>query len=165
MSDATYQIVGECAYVSTDTPSGRTRVLLYKGALVPGNAPELKHLLDTGLVVKVGGDETGGVNADGLTTIEADDLDDDVPRRDSDGVLTSTYSSGEQPTGDQSDADSADSKRAAAQAKLPKDGSMPHPNAGQPVWVEWHVKQGGDYDDLAKQDKADLVKLAQQRQQ
>ncbi|MFG1846765.1 hypothetical protein [Micromonospora carbonacea] len=165
MSDTTYQIVGECAYVSTDTPSGRTRVLMYKGALVPGNAPELKHLLDSGLVVKVGGGETGGVNADGLTATEADDLDGDAPRRDSDGVLTSTYSSGEQPTGDQSGADSTDTKRAAAQAKLPKDGSAPHPNAGQPVWVEWHVAQGGNYDDLAKQDKADLVKLAQQRQQ
>ncbi|MEV5819291.1 hypothetical protein AB0L22_08960 [Micromonospora haikouensis] len=165
MSDATYQIVGECAYVSTDTPSGRTRVLMYKGALVPGNAPELKHLLNAGLVVKVSGDETGGVNADGLTVTEADDLDGDAPRRDSDSVLTSPHSTGEQPGGDQTGGDSTDAKRASAQARLPKDGSAPHPNAGQPVWVEWHVKQGGSYDDLAKQDKAELVKLAQQRQQ
>jgi hypothetical protein len=171
MSSDIYQIVGECAYVSNDTPSGRTRILMYKGALVPPNAPELQHLLSTGLVVKVGGEETGGVNADGITTVEAEQLDDDVTRRDSDGVLTSPASSGEPNTGlttsttGSTAGDSTDAKRAAARAKLPDDGSAPDGRASKDVWVEYHVIQGGNYDDLVKQDKAELVKLAQQRQQ
>ncbi|MFI1194074.1 hypothetical protein ACH4T9_12565 [Micromonospora sp. NPDC020750] len=59
----------------------------------------------------------------------------------------------------------AETRRAAARTKLPADGSMPKSTHGHDVWVEYHVAQGGDYDDLVKQDKADLVKLAQQRQQ
>lgn len=169
-NDSTYQIVGECAYVSNDTPSGRTRILMYKGALVPGNAPELQHLLSTGLVVKVGGEETGGVNADGLTTAEAEQVDGDAPRRDADGVLTPSAASADPvpalspsrtTTGD---SDSTDARRAAARAKLPADGSAPDGRASKDVWVEYHVAQGGSYDDLVKQDKAELVKLAQQRQ-
>lgn len=64
MSDM-LQITAECAYVTTDTASGRTRVLMYKGAIIPADTPEAKHLLDSGMAVPVGGEVSGGLNADG----------------------------------------------------------------------------------------------------
>lgn len=142
---ATFQVVGECAHATIDTAHGRTKVLLYKGAMVPGDAPELGHLLSTGLVAQVGEGETGGVNADGLTLIEVEEQ-------------------ANTPTPEDEAAAKLAAEREAARAKLPPDGSMPHANAGQPVWVEYHVVQGGDYDDLSKQDKPTLVELAKSRQ-
>lgn len=58
-----------------------------------------------------------------------------------------------------------ETRRAAAREKLPADGSMPKPQNGHDVWVEYHVAQGGNYDDLVKQDKQDLIDLAKSRQQ
>ncbi|WP_433553697.1 hypothetical protein ACQP08_11015 [Micromonospora zamorensis] len=63
----TYRLVGECAYISTDTALGRAKVLMHKGALIPDNAPELAHLLDIGMAARVGGEETGEVNAAGAS--------------------------------------------------------------------------------------------------
>lgn len=57
-----------------------------------------------------------------------------------------------------------ETRRAAARAKLPVDGSAPKASNGQDVWVEYHVAQGGNYDDLAKQDRDELIKLAKSRQ-
>jgi hypothetical protein len=54
-------------------------------------------------------------------------------------------------------------KRAAAKAKLPEDGSAPDGRAGQPVWVEYLVTRGSRYEDVAKADKDELVKLAKQQ--
>lgn len=142
---ATYQVVGECAHATIDTPHGRAKVLLYKGALVPAEAPELKHLLSTGLVEQVGDDETGGVNADGITVVEAE-----------------RKAESENPEADAAAKLAAD--REAARAKLPADGSMPDGRASQAVWVEYHVAQGGDYEELSRQDKPTLVELAKSRQ-
>jgi hypothetical protein len=63
---AQYQVVAECAHVTLDGPSGRFVTLLLKGALVPADAPELERLVRDGFVAKVGGDETGGVDASGV---------------------------------------------------------------------------------------------------
>ncbi|MFD6565382.1 hypothetical protein [Micromonospora profundi] len=57
-----------------------------------------------------------------------------------------------------------ETRRAAARAKLPADGSMPKASNGQDVWVEYLVRDGGSYDDLVKQDKDELIKLAKSRQ-
>ena len=57
-----------------------------------------------------------------------------------------------------------ETRRAEARAKLPADGSAPHHNAGQAVWVEYLAAQGGRYEDLSSQDKADLQALAKARQ-
>lgn len=57
-----------------------------------------------------------------------------------------------------------ETRRAEARTKLPADGSAPHHNAGQAVWVEYLVAQGGRYEDLASQDKADLQAIAKARQ-
>lgn len=142
MSD-TYQVIGECAHATVDTPHGRAKILLYKGALVPAEAPELEHLLSTGLVAKVSDEETGGVNADGVTVTEAEQK-------------------AQGPEADAAAKLAAD--REAAQAKLPPDGSMPDGRASQAVWVEYHVAQGGNYEELSKQDKPTLVELAKSRQ-
>jgi hypothetical protein len=163
MSDSVYQVVGECAYVTTDTAVGRAKVLLYKGALVSAAAPELKHLLSTGLVAKVGGDETGGVNAEGQPAEPVTAQKADSPPVKSDEVKSDS----EPNTADanaKAAADEVAAKREAARAKLPEGGAMPHHAAGQSVWVEWHVNQGGLYDDLKDQDKPALVELAKSRQ-
>lgn len=163
-----YQVVGECAHATVNNPlHGRIRQLLLKGAIVPADAPELKHLLSIGLVAKVDDDETGGLNADG---VPAGALTTQVPS----GVTTTPVeveSPDPEATEPPSEADVAQAKadadlaqaRAAARAKLPEDGSAPHANAGQPVWVEYLAARGYDYDELAKQDKPDLVALAKQQ--
>lgn len=51
-----YQVIAECAHVTVDTPHGRVKTLVLKDAVVPGDAPEIKHLLDSGMIAKVGGD-------------------------------------------------------------------------------------------------------------
>jgi hypothetical protein len=60
------------------------------------------------------------------------------------------------------DADLAE-KRAAAKAKLPADGSAPDGRLGQPVWVEYLVSKGSNYDDVQSVDKDQLVALAKQQ--
>jgi hypothetical protein len=157
---AQYQVVAECAHVTMATASGRMLVLLLKGAIVPADAPELARLLDLGYVAKVGGDETGGVDAAG---IPAGAYDADVPVA---VTTTPVEKSEEQRKADaesaekaKADAEVAD-RRAAAKAKLPADGSAPHGNAAKEVWVEYLAANGYDYAELIKQDKADLVGLA-----
>lgn len=167
MSDTVYQVVGECAYVTTETALGRAKVLLYKGAIVPANAPELEHLLGAKLVAKVGGEETGGVNAEGQPAKPVTAKKASTPATSGENTSGDDKPNGESEAGEgdaPAAADELAAKREAARAKLPEGGALPHANAGQPVWVEWHVAQGGNYDDLAKVDKADLVELARSRQ-
>lgn len=160
---AAYQVVAECCHVTVESPFGKSVQLLLKGALVPADAPQLQRLVEDGFVAKVGKDETGGVDAAG---IPAAAYDADVP-----AGLTSTpvVKSDEQVRADREAADKAKAddevsrKRAEAQAKLPPVGELPDGRASQAVWVEYHVRDGGNYDDLAKQDKTELVSLAQQR--
>lgn len=157
-----YQVVAECAHATVNTPQGPMIVLLMKGAMVPADAPQLQHLLDNGFVAKAGPAETGGVDAAG---IPAAAYTAEVPA----GLTTTPVPKSEEQK--QADADATEKakadadvveKRAAARAKLPEDGSAPDGRAGQPVWVEYLAARGYDYAELAKQDKAELQKLAQQ---
>lgn len=154
-----YQIVAECAHVTVDTPQGPTVMLLYKGAVISDSAPQLRHLLDNGFVVKVGGDETGGLDSAG---IPAGAYDAEVPS----GLTTTPVEKTEEQKRVEAEADAkakADAevaeRRAAAQAKLPADGSAPHANAGEPVWVEYAVKQGVDRNEAQAAGKEELRKL------
>jgi hypothetical protein len=165
-----YQVVSECAHVTLDTPYGRSVVLLMKGAMVPADAPELERLVEDGFVAKVGSDETGGVDASGRP---AGAYDADVPE----GLTTTPVEkSAEQRKADAEAADNAKAadakakadaelaeRRAAAKAKLPTDGSAPDGRAAQAVWVEYLAGRGGNYDDLAKAEKDELIKLAKQQ--
>jgi hypothetical protein len=157
---ARYQVVAECAHVTMSGPTGVAQHLLLKGALVPADAPELKRLLAEGFVAKVGDDETGGVNADG---IPAGAYTSEVPP----GVTsTPVVKTAEDLAADKAaaektkaDAEVAE-KRAAARAKLPENGSAPDGRASKDVLVEYLAGKGYDYDELCKSDKADLAEMA-----
>ncbi|WP_433731019.1 hypothetical protein ACQP2Y_21610 [Actinoplanes sp. CA-051413] len=160
-----YQVVAECAHVTVDGPTGRAVQLLMKGAHVPADAPELKRLLADKFVAEVSDDDTGGLDSYGRP---AGAYAADVPEN----LTTTPVEKSEEQRQADADADAADKakadaeladKRAAAQAKLPEDGSEPDGRASQAVWVEYLVKRGGNYDDLAKAEKADLQKLAKQQ--
>lgn len=161
---AVYQVVAECAHVTVSGPTGRIVNLLLKGALVPADAPELARLLELGYVARVGGQETGGVDAAG---VPAGAYTTDVP-----ASITSTpvektaaqqQADAEATAKAKADAD-LEEKRAAAKAKLPADGSAPDGRLAQPVWVEYLVSRGSNYDDVQGVDKAELIELAKQQQ-
>lgn len=57
MTSSMYQVVSECAHVTVDTPQGPMKTLVLKGAVVPGDAKEIPHLRDSGMVVPFGADE------------------------------------------------------------------------------------------------------------
>ena len=159
-----YQVIAECAHATISTPYGRVVQLMYKGALIPADAPELPRLLGMGFVAKLGNDEntTGGVDATGTPsgayTIRVPASVTSTPVT----VVTDATGKGTGNVAGAADTES-DGARAAAKAKLPTDGSAPHPNAGQPVWVEYHVARGSRYEDVVNADKAELVDLAKQQ--
>jgi hypothetical protein len=62
---------------------------------------------------------------------------------------------------DKADAELAE-KRATAKAKLPEDGSAPDGRASKDVLVEYLAGKGYSYDELVKQDPAELKALAKQ---
>jgi hypothetical protein len=164
MSEQRYQVIAECAYVKIADASGVSWRLLEKGALIFGDTPNLEHLLKNGYVAKVGGEATGGVDADGVPS-GARQVE--VPA----GLTTTpveVVESDEQKQAKakaKADADTAE-KRAAAQAKLAElGGKAPDGRASQAVWAEYLVSTGSKYEDVANVDKADLVKLHEQRTQ
>lgn len=133
-----YQVVGECAYVTVDTAVGRAKTLLYKGAPVSADAPELQHLLAAELVAQVGGDVGPGVNAAG-----------ELGPAEPPPVVT--------PSGDVVDPE-VEVRRAEAKAKLPADGSAPDGRASAEVWIEYAVAQGLDRGEATKAGKDELRK-------
>ncbi len=163
-----YQVVGECAHVNIISLGGVQSVqLLYKGAFLPeGVEPKrLKHLVDSGLVAKVDG-EPIAPNA----AIEQD------PNSGSTLAGTSSPGQGDGSEGDglnsglseeqrqaqrkaSDEAAALEQKRAAARAKLPADGSAPHHNASQEVWVEYAVAKGLGRDEAEKASKEDLKQV------
>jgi hypothetical protein len=125
-----YQVVGAIAHVKTMTQSGPKVITLYKGAMVPADAPadRIRHLLSVKLIAPVGG--------------------------------AASTSAPTPPASANDGGDGLSEERKTAQAKLPADGSMPHHNAGQPVWVEYLVTKGYDYNALKDQEKPALIDLA-----
>lgn len=161
----TYQVVGHCAHVTTvDIAGGKQTQLLYKGSMVPDSATpkEIEHLLSIRAITPVGGEpfnthEVGAVAGGDVRT----------------GLDGNPVQSVEPGVGKPVDSDEAqreakaaaelEQKREAARAKLPADGSEPDGRAGKDVWVEHLAANGYDYDELVKQDKAELQKLARQQ--
>jgi hypothetical protein len=139
MIHAQYQVTGHCAHVKTRDDAGQwTTVLLPRLAMVPDDTPAetIKHLLSVNLIGQIGGGNPAA--------------DTQVDGQDPDGTSTTSPEV----------AAAEDPERATARAKLPADGSMPHHNSGQPVWVEWLALRGYDYEALKGQEKPDLVELA-----
>lgn len=67
-----YQVVSECAHVTVDTPHGRTKMLVLKDAVIPGDAPEIKHLLDSNMVVRFGAEPDDATPPVGTTDSSTD---------------------------------------------------------------------------------------------
>ncbi len=147
-----YQVTAECVYATMDSRYGLTRQLLYKGALIPGDAKEIEHLVEHGLVAKVGGGDETGINAVG--TLGAAETDQGAA-----GSVVTSSPAVATPSAEPSTGEKAEAVREAARAKLPADGSAPHPNAGEAVWIEYAVKQGTDRTEAEKAGKAALVEL------
>lgn len=154
MHYAQYQVVGHAAHATVDGPHGRIRTLLMRGALVPGDAPEVPHLLSVGLIAPVG--QAVGETAPAPTSTAV------AGGTPGEGSETPA-GSGQQaaPDGQSPGPDpEVEEKRAAARAKLPTDGTAPDGRAGQAVWVEYLVTKGYDYDALKNEEKDALRDLA-----
>jgi len=136
-----YKVVGECAHVTVMTNLGATTQLVYKGALVPeSTAPEtIQHLLSVGLIRQVAGPAPA---------------DDAAPTEGSAPAVVAPSPS---------DAETLSEERLAAREKLPADGP-PHANAGEPVWIEYAVVKGYDYEAAKSAGKAELRRLLEQQQ-
>lgn len=158
-----YQIVGDCAHVTTMTAGGRARVLLYKPAMVPGDVPaaEIKHLLSVGLIEEVG-KVAEQPRSDEPEPATAKVVDPDQPAHVVSEVVTGGGDpvDGEDADGDSgsdgADGDTNDGDDAVG-AEPPADGSAPPQNASKAAWVEYAVSQGMDRDEANKASKKDLI--------
>lgn len=147
-----YQVVGEAAHVTIDDPMyGRVRKFLPKHSLVPGNAPEVPHLLSVGLIAPVGVVEPPQP-AEPVAEPSADSQNPPVGESQS-------------PTGAAGVDAEAEKARAEARSKLPDDGSLPDGRAGHAVWVEAAVARGYAYEAAVKEDKKGLMDLLKQSTQ
>ncbi len=159
----TYQVVGQCAHVTTAAVDGSKRSeLLYKGSIIPesATAKEIEHLLSLKLIAPIGGEpfgthEVGAVSGGDVRT----GLDGKPVVSDEPGIGQPVDDAGSKAKADGELAE----KRAAAKAKLPADGSAPHGNAAQAVWVEYVVGRGQDYDTVKDVDRDELKALAEQQ--
>jgi len=146
---------------ANDGPGGQ----LYRGGLIDArlvDADDRKRLIAEGfleLVVrdgedfKLAEDTNTGQAGDPVTIGDASVADPDEPDPGKVNTAADTVADPE-----------LEARRAEARSKLPADGSAPDGRASQAVWVEYLVREGGNYDDLASQDKAELTKLAKARQ-
>jgi hypothetical protein len=168
----TYVVTGHCAQFDTFTDQGYQRVMFYRGQTVPrdAKADQIKHNLDVNLIEKVGGSQDVGTDSAGAVVADGERVGADGEpgeRFDAANATTAEQSESRLPQHPQTAAqagESVEARRAAARAKLPAGGGLPKANHGQDVWVEYHVAQGGSYDDLVKQDKQALIDLAKSRQ-
>lgn len=157
----TYQVVGQCAHVTTRGIDGSKRSeLLYKGSIVPDSATdaEIKHLLSLNLIAAVGGELFG--------THEVGAVAGGDVRTGLDGGLVQSVEPGVgQPLTSEEEKAAAElaERRAAARAKLPAGGSEPDGRASQAVWVEYLVANGSRYTDIKDAEKAELQRLAKQQ--
>lgn len=135
-----YKVTGHCATFTADTAQGRMNITVYRGHLVPPGATDkqIRHNLSMGLIEPFGAD----VARQDPTTRAPKPPQDPSPGP----------AAGPSP-------DDLSEERKAAQAKLPTDGSAPHANAGEAVWVEYAVTKGYDYSAASAAGKAELVKL------
>jgi hypothetical protein len=146
-----YQITADCAYVTVQTLTGTAVALGYRGAFVSPDDPKLQHLLDSGMVAKVDDGASIGVNAEGTTGPA------ETPAAGPTSVVSAVPYTDEQLKAN-ADKAAADAKREAAKAKLPADGSAPHQNASEDVWVAYAVSKGLDEAESKKAGKAEIIK-------
>jgi hypothetical protein len=142
-----YRVVGHYATVKTATMNGPTVVGLLKGALLPPDVEQatIDHLLDVGLILPLpGAVEQIGPGWDAP----------DPGSNSKEPVTPDTTGSGAN-TSD----DDLEKRRAEARAKLPTDGSAPKRTHGQPVWVEYAVREGYDRAQVEAATRDELIEL------
>lgn len=152
-----YRVVGECAHVTTDLQGrGMTRVLMYKGSVLPADVPEkeLEHLLSIRAIALLDGGpaapapaaEEPGAGGEGGSAPSDDPSGDSDP------------GDGGEPGSEGDDTDPGDGETGEQAGDEPAEPSQkPAPSANKATWVEWAVSQGADPDEAAKSSKADLV--------
>lgn len=130
-----YQVVRELGSFTANTVTGRMKVTVYAPGMVPDGATdaEIRHHLAMGLIRPVG----------------AAPQQEPQPAREPASTATAQV-------------EVLSEERQAARAKLPEDGSLPHPNAGKPVWVEAAVDRGYSFEAANAVEKAELVALLKQ---
>jgi hypothetical protein len=159
-----YQVVAEMAsHVEVLVVGGVKEIhTFYKGAVLPDGVPtaRVEHLLSVGVIAPVGEvplapnaavkqDPATGANSVSTERLQGQsDAEIEAGRKAQAEVEEKSKADAE-----------VDEKRAAAKAKLPTDGSAPDGRASEPVMVEWLATKGYDYDELVKQDKAELKAL------
>ncbi len=144
-----YQVTAEAVLATVDTQFGRMKTLMYKGAILPGSTPELRHLLDSKMVAACGDDTSTGLNAEG-------GLGEATTPTDAPGSVVSPRAATAEEIAEQAKVDAA---REAARAKLPSDGSAPDGRASAEVWVEYAVAKGMDRGEAEKAGKDEIRKV------
>ncbi len=119
---------------------GKAKTLLYKGAPVAADCPELEHLLSTGLVAKVDDASGPGLNADGGL---GPSRPPETPAAPASGPVD----------------DPDEVRRADARQKLAEMGGTPDGRSSEAVWVEYAVTQGLDRVEAEKVGKDELRKV------
>jgi hypothetical protein len=151
--------------------AGNPGVHVYRGSVIEPsrvNRDDVERLVSEGYLEWVTPDGEGWKRAEESPDGDAGEsvsvgvvaLDSPADPDDDPGTVNSAAGS---PTGAEVDPEVAQ-KRADARGKLPADGSMPKAQHGQDVWVEYLVAQGSAYEDVAKADKDELIRLAKSRQ-
>ena len=133
---AVYRVVGELGVFTANTPAGPVRTTVYKGSVVPDGATpeEIRHHLSMRLIEEV----------DGGPAPEPAPVGDGPPVA-------------PPPSADSVPFD--DPERVKAREKLNPDGSAPHANAAEAVWVEYAVSRGHSFDDAKAAGKEEIRKM------
>ncbi|WP_146605932.1 hypothetical protein [Micromonospora craterilacus] len=187
-----YQVTGDIAHVTVDSMLGLQRQTLYKGSRFqspPATEQEVTHLLSINVIKKLGDepdepDEPDGADADAGDQVPASEREAgtsaDAPQAETGtghgqalSVTTGEHPADEEP-GSEEPADQADeaqdttdteARRQTARDKLAKlGGKAPNARHGDEVLVEYLVQQGGNYEDLVRAERDDLLGMVKARQ-
>lgn len=157
-----YQVVAACAILPVTPPGGTTTVqTLYRGSVIEGDPEDIrvKHNAESGYIVEIDAKATPGVDGSGTPLVDdKPTVGDGNP-----GDPTTTNDPGVVNQAAHDTAGEVTAKRETAKAKLPEDGSAPDGRASKDVFVEYLAARGYSYDELVKQDKAELTELAKQQ--
>lgn len=139
-----YRVTGAFVQVTSAGPTGTQKIALYQGAILPGDVPaeEIRHHLSVGMIEQVGDDE-GPVGEPLLAPPPPGTVPTGFPAGTAgdpaNGTPPAAVTGGDSVAYD-------DPERVKAREKLPPDGSAPHPNAGEAVWVEYAVAKGYSFE-------------------
>lgn len=153
-----YEVVGACASATTRAADGKLqRQLFYKGSLLPEDVPaqEIWHLLSVNLIAPVlpaGAPEPPEVVAPSVAGGPVPSAGGEAPTAGADPEGT-----GGVPAADRD----VEVARSEARAKLEAAGGKPTGRHGAPVWAEYLVTKGYDWNLVSKESKEELQRIAE----